>query len=513
MSDERKVPDAPVFSALRRWLGGSPAASGSVTETLKEKIRQAREQFDRGEFANARATCDELLDRSPGCTDALVLVADIAFRSGNYEDAIECLRDGIVRGPASADVHYKLGCLYEDAMDYAAAADAYAAAVQLNPSLPKAHNNLGAVQQLMGNMEQALASFEMASSLDAGLWIARYNIGQWHKVQGHLADSVGPFQDALRGRRGSVANLPDLPSQEAGTTHAKLRHDIEQLTYLMNQGILGDAGRVAAQALTRTLASLGPEAQPAVVVKFPDEIRPLVAASYNRLLNFYNAPALEGGAVNPELDWPSIESEYFANKPGMAFIDNFLKPEALARLRRFCLESTIWFDAGYGGGYVGCTFEHGFACPLLVQIAEEFRLALPGIFGDSHVTGLWGYKYDSERSGITPHADFAAVNVNFWLAPDEANLAPETGGLVVWDKEAPLDWDFQDYNNNPARISEFIRESGARTFVVPHRQNRVVLFNSDLFHKTDSYRFRPGYENRRLNVTILYGDRQHAPTA
>jgi hypothetical protein len=37
-----------------------------------------------------------------------------------------------------------------------------------------------------------------------------------------------------------------------------------------------------------------------------------------------------------------------------------------------------------------------------------------------------------------------------------------------------------------------------------------VLFNSDLFHKTDSYRFKPGYENRRVNVTILYGDRGDA---
>ena len=43
---------------------------------------------------------------------------------------------------------------------------------------------------------------------------------------------------------------------------------------------------------------------------------------------------------------------------------------------------------------------------------------------------------------------------------------------------------------------------------MPHKQNRVVIFNSDLFHKTDSYRFRPGYENRRINVTLLYGFRQ-----
>jgi hypothetical protein len=35
------------------------------------------------------------------------------------------------------------------------------------------------------------------------------------------------------------------------------------------------------------------------------------------------------------------------------------------------------------------------------------------------------------------------------------------------------------------------------------------MFNSDLFHETGAIRFRDGYENRRINITFLYGDRQH----
>jgi hypothetical protein len=192
----------------------------------------------------------------------------------------------------------------------------------------------------------------------------------------------------------------------------------------------------------------------------------------------------------------------------MTHFDNFLKPEALESLRRFCLESTIWFDFLYGAGYVGCTCEDGFISPLMAQIAEETRLALAKVIGNNRLNGLWGYKYDSEQSCIAAHADFAAINVNFWLTPDEANLSPENGGLVVWDKEAPLEWDFDDYNSKPGLIAEFLENAQARPYVVPHRQNRVVLFNSNLFHRTDDYRFKPGYENRRINVTMLYGDRQ-----
>ena len=97
--------------------------------------------------------------------------------------------------------------------------------------------------------------------------------------------------------------------------------------------------------------------------------------------------------------------------------------------------------------------------------------------------------------------------MNFWLTPDEANLDPETGGLGVWDKEAPLEWDFTTYNKNEPAIRAFLKESGARMVNVPHRQNRAVMFNSDLFHETGTLHFKEGYENRRINVTMLFGRR------
>jgi hypothetical protein len=105
------------------------------------------------------------------------------------------------------------------------------------------------------------------------------------------------------------------------------------------------------------------------------------------------------------------------------------------------------------------------------------------------------------------HADQAAVNVNFWIAPEDASLDPGTGGLVVWDVKAPLDWNFARYNADEAAIRAFLAEKSAKPIVVPHRANRAVIFDSDLFHETDKIAFREGYENRRTNVTMLYGRR------
>jgi hypothetical protein len=107
------------------------------------------------------------------------------------------------------------------------------------------------------------------------------------------------------------------------------------------------------------------------------------------------------------------------------------------------------------------------------------------------------------------HADAAAVNVNFWITEDEANLNPATGGLVVYDREAPSNWNFKEYNSdrNKPKILRWLNDVGAQAIKIPYRANRAVVFNSDLFHETDDASFKDDYQSRRINITLLYGYR------
>ena len=145
--------------------------------------------------------------------------------------------------------------------------------------------------------------------------------------------------------------------------------------------------------------------------------------------------------------------------------------------------------------------------PLLAQIAEELPAIFPTIFEKHPLRYLWGFKYDSDLNGIDIHADFAAVNVNFWITPDEANRDAQGGGLVIWNKAAPLEWDFAKFNADESAAHAFLEEQGATTVTVPYRANRAVVFNSDLFHETDDVTFRDDYLSRRINITLLYGYR------
>jgi hypothetical protein len=211
--------------------------------------------------------------------------------------------------------------------------------------------------------------------------------------------------------------------------------------------------------------------------------------------------SVEGSAL-AENDYAAIEDRYLESR--CVVIDNFLSPDALRALREFCEEATIW-KFHYGRGYVGARLAQGFSPELLLAISDELKQRMRRVIGSHPLTQAWAFKYDQRLLGINLHADFAEVNVNFWLTPDEACQDPQTGGLVVYDLPVPRTWTFTDYNSDPERLAVYLRENGASPRRISYKANRCVLFDSSLIHTTDDMHFKPGYENRRVNVTLLYG--------
>ena len=213
-----------------------------------------------------------------------------------------------------------------------------------------------------------------------------------------------------------------------------------------------------------------------------------------------------------------IEKEWYdPSTPPVVVIDDVLSKKALQRIKQLLLESTVWYETKMPlefGGYVGAYIDDGLHDRIILQLAFELNQALPNIMKDHPLHYLWAYKYDSEYSGIKTHADQAAVNVNLWLTDDDANLDSESGGLVVYTAKPPEDWDFVRYNKDTERVrKEILEPTNYANVTVPYRENRAVIFDSMLFHHTDKFRFKEGYENRRINLTILYGTIQGHDTA
>jgi hypothetical protein len=211
--------------------------------------------------------------------------------------------------------------------------------------------------------------------------------------------------------------------------------------------------------------------------------------------------------LNASVDYGPIKDAIAGGRLQAEVIDDFLTPEALEQVQKFCLESTFW-RRPYQFGYVGAFPQHGFASVSLFAIAEELSAALGEVFDDYQLAQWWAFVYDAKLPGTDIHGDDADFSLNFWITPDSANLDPDRGGLVVWDKTAPSDWSYNDYNSGGERVKQFLRDENAESQTIPYRANRAVLFKGHLFHRTDDFTFAPGFANRRRSVTFLFRRRK-----
>ncbi len=475
-----------------------------MSEVTDAALAEAARIFRGGDQTGALRMLESAAWRDPGHAEANLELARLLTSMRRAAEAEAVLRRAVAASPAHFGLLTNLGVLLCQTGRAAEGADILLRGVATAPEEAIAHFNLANALKSLDRDEDAVEAYRRAIALNPAYAPAYTNLGNTLLQLGHIEEGAAAYQRATELRRAPGTKPTSGDDLSTRTTRSKLRHDIEQLDYLRAKQVIGPEHDATRRDYQAALDALPPGSDG--VVDLPPSFPERLAPTYNRLWHKYEAPALSR-AINPALDRDATEADYFRNHPGITAVDNLLTPEALAGLRRFCLESTFWFGFKYANGYLGAFMADAFWCPLMAQVTEELRRAFPGIFHDHTLRKCWAFKYDSQLSGIPMHADFAAINVNFWITPDEANLDPESGGLVVWDKEAPRDWDFSAYNRDVPRMKQFLADSNARAVRVPHRQNRALIFNSDLFHETDKIVFKDGYENRRINITLLYGTR------
>jgi Tfp pilus assembly protein PilF len=398
--------------------------------------------------------------------DVALQEAVTQHQAGRVAEAERLYRRILRERPSHPGANNALGIALKDQGRLDEAAAVFQRVIAVAPDFVPAHSNLGNILYEQGKLKEAEASYRRALALRPDMPDALKNLGLVIVDSGRFKESLPLFKrhaELAYGKPESAAT-----AREPTAAH-KARHDQEQRDYLKAEAPGAGA------------------------------------------FHLEEGARVPGRAVNPDSSGGEIAARWQTSSPQVAVIDNLLTDEALEKLRQFCWRSTVWQKA-YPNGYLGAMPEHGFACPLLAQIADELRSTYPAIVGEHPLLRWWGFKYDSRLKGINVHADFAAVNVNFWITPDEANLDPERGGLVIWDKPAPLEWTFAQYNSPGAgqAIRQLLAESGAHSVTVPYRANRAVIFDSDLFHETDQIAFKEGYLNRRINITMLYGRRESA---
>jgi len=427
------------------------------------------------------------IDINSGYAEAHYNLGVALQKSGHLNEAVTSYNDAIGINPDTADLHYNLATALSELERWEDAATSYGKAIDIQPDYSDAYNNLGGVLLELNRLGDAKAVFDQLFRLQHG--------GKWWNAANFTEGDSGPHEP--HGETPSVSVF-------------KLRDTIDQLEHLIAKGKIDPSFIQMIDRYRSVLTEIQQSLGSARLDKLTPEQFSRIEPFYSRVIHYVDQPRISSGAVNKSLDFETIEDSYFSSPVSITTLDNFLTPEALSSLRDFCLESTLYFDQP-GPAYIGAMMARGFNCDLLYQIAEELKACFPRVIGDQELGNMWVYRHGNQSEGVAAHTDEGSVTFNFWITPDEANLDTDSGGLIVYAKDQPYDWDWGRYNalqNTPTikqEIADFL--SDAETVTIPHRQNRALLFHSNLFHKSDRVNFRDGFENRRMNVTLLFGKR------
>jgi tetratricopeptide (TPR) repeat protein len=450
-----------------------------------------------GQPAEAATACRNAIHLGIESSDIYLHIGVALQDIGQQDDALAAYQRAIDLDRGNADAYSNLGVVLLEQSKIDKAIVAFRKAVMLNPAHPHAFANLSIALHEQGDDMQAAAYFEQAikrNPSDADIY-SNFAMVRIHQQCFDDALALLAKAAALNQNHGTPLTAPlTVPAY-------RIKHDQEQMTLLRHRHLLSPVFARYANYLDDLQHS--DLTQSGSLQLDGDDVKK-IAPSYNRLVHIPECVPLAGPLLNPDLDVSRLEADYLNSTPEVVYVDDFLSQPTLEAIRNFCHEATIW-KKEYPNGYLGATLKDGFASPLILQISEELRTTFPAIFGNHMLEQAWAFKYDSTMKGINVHADFAAVNVNFWITREAACLDPERGGLIIWDTAAPKDWSFQSYNGDEGQIRRFLSETGAKSIRVPYRENRCVIFNSTLFHETDRFEFNDAYEDRRINVTFLYG--------
>tara|TARA_Y100001934_G_scaffold64746_1_gene80288 strand:+ start:5205 stop:6557 length:1353 start_codon:yes stop_codon:yes gene_type:complete len=439
---------------------------------LVDRAALALKDHEVGNLAKAEQAYRKILEERQDYPAILHNLGVLLINTSRINEGIECFRKTVFFDPEYEPAYWSLAKALQQSQRNDEAIKALKKVITINPEHYNAQLALGRLYLELGQRDRALDFFARTMDL----------------------------------RRGdNRAGVADYSLVE--TTKAKVFHDIEQFRYLASNKRNNERLLSLARAYEVVIKSIKWPTNDHEAISLENEQLEVFGGTYNYPNFVDDAAEVPVSALNNDVSSEAIYKSFKETTPGVAWFDNFLTSEALSRLTQYLLNSTIWFDFGHIPGFLAAYLEDGLASPLLLQIADNLREKLPEILGNHPLTQAWAFKGLSENKTIELHADDAAVSLNFWITSDEANLRHGRSGLQVYTKPPPDNWAIRNYEEDQKEIRSFLKGNEDQKIIIPYRQNRAVLFDSSFFHGSDFPLFATGYENHRINITLLFGQK------
>ena len=162
-------------------------------------------QRDEGEVAAARASFAAALIAAPRYVEARLAATDAAVAAGNIDEALELCSRGLATVPLDAGLLRALGRVHLARRDGAAAADAFASALQSDMTDAETNFNLGVALQMQRQFSDAARAYQRALAFRPDFAAAHFNLGVLFQEQGMTDGAITAYQEVIAAEPSNVA--------------------------------------------------------------------------------------------------------------------------------------------------------------------------------------------------------------------------------------------------------------------------------------------------------------------
>jgi len=221
-----------------------------------------------------------------------------------------------------------------------------------------------------------------------------------------------------------------------------------------------------------------------------------------RELFFIRRISMARSKVICDQEWEAIESQYVSSEPfNYAVIDNVLPSDVCASVREQIVGNWGW---QYMNWQAKELYIRDFELREITEVAHAIKESLPDLLHDMELVQYIAF-WHQRNAGLYAHSDTGAVTLNLWLTPDEYNLDPTTGGLILYDVKRRDDMLIHEFNAAPYSTDYLAANTKGQSVTIPYRFNRATLFDAKTLHASDQIHFvNDGPNTARINFSLLF---------
>uniref|UniRef100_A0AC35TIE6 TPR_REGION domain-containing protein n=1 Tax=Rhabditophanes sp. KR3021 TaxID=114890 RepID=A0AC35TIE6_9BILA len=166
----------------------STTGSVGIAETQSLKDAASR-MFLGGDMGSAEKQCLLIWQADPTNVSALVLLASMYYKKGDYEHALQFASFAIKINPSCQEGYWTLGNIFKDRNQLSEAIENYRHAILLKEDYIEAYISLASALVSFGDLESAIGAFSTALNYNPSLYTVRSDLGNLYKA-------IGRFEEA-----------------------------------------------------------------------------------------------------------------------------------------------------------------------------------------------------------------------------------------------------------------------------------------------------------------------------